>query len=214
MTIVINQVLNNRIFPDKLKIAKVVPIFKKGDRALTNNYRPISLLPVISKVIEKIIYNQLSLYFESNKLFSDSQYGFRPNHSTEQATLELTDKIISAMYNNDVPIGIFLDISKAFDTIDHAILLTNFEHYGVDGIPIKLLTNYLTNRQQYVRLHEVNYNVLPINTGVPQGSILGPLLIIIYINDFAGASAIFDFICYADDTTLFSTIHKCTKYKP
>ena len=113
----INQVLNNGIFPDKLNIAKVVPIFKKGDSALTTNYRPISLLPVVSKVIEKYIYNQLSLYVESNKLFSDSQYGFRPNHSTEQATLELTDRITSAMYNNDVPISIFLDLSKSFDTL-------------------------------------------------------------------------------------------------
>ena len=207
LTIVINQVLNNGIFPDKLKIAKVVPIFKSGDCALTNNYRPISLLPVISKVIEKIIYTQLSLYFESNKLFSDSQYGFRPNHSTEQATLELTDRIISAMDNNDVPIGIFLDLSKAFDTIHHAILLSKLEHYGVDGIPLQLVKSYLTNRKQYVKINEVNSNLLPINTGVPQGSILGPLLFIIYINDFARASSIFDFICYADDTTLFSTLN-------
>ena len=207
LTIVINQVLNNGIFPDKLKIAKVVPIFKSGDCALTNHFRPISLLPVISKVIEKIIYTQLSLYFESNKLFSDSQYGFRPNHFTEQATLELTDRIISAMDNNDVPIGIFLDLSKAFDTIDHAILLSKLEHYGVDGIPLQLVNNYLTNRKQYVKLNEVNSNLLPINTGVPQGSILGPLLFIIYINDFARASSIFDFICYADDTTLFSTLN-------
>ena len=207
LTIVINQVLNNGIFPDKLKIAKVVPIFKSGDCALTNNYRPISLLPVISKVIEKIIYTQLSLYFESNKLFSDSQYGFRPNRSTEQATLELTDRIISAMDNNDVPIGIFLDLSKAFDTIDHAILLSKLEHYGVDGIPLQLVKNYLTNRKQYVKLNEVNSNLLPINTGVPQGSILGPLLFIIYISDFTRASSIVDFICYADDTTLFSTLN-------
>ena len=104
--IVINQVLHKGIFPDKLKIAKVVPIFKSCDCALTNKYRPISLLPVLSKVIEKIIYTQLSLYFESNTLFSDSQYGFRPNHSTEQATLELTDIIISAMDNNDVPFDV------------------------------------------------------------------------------------------------------------
>ena len=207
LTIVINQVLNNGIFPDKLNIAKVVPIFKSGDCALTNNYRPISLLPVISKVIETIIYTQPSLYFESNKLFSDSQYGFRPNHSTEQATLELTDIIISAMDNNEVPIGILLDLSKAFDTIDHAILLSKLEHYGVDGIPLQLVKNYLTNRKQYVKLNEVNSNLLPINNGLPHGFILGPLLFIIYINDFARASSIFDFICYADDTTLFSTLN-------
>ena len=95
-----------------------------------------------------------------------------------------------------------------YDTIDHAIMLTKLEHYGVDGIPLQLLKTYLTNRKQYVKLHEVNSNVLPINTGVPQGSILGPLLFIIYINNFARASAIFDFICYADDTTLFSTLNK------
>ena len=148
---------------------------------------------------------QLSLYFESNKLFSDSQYGFRPNRSTEQATLELADRIISAMDNNDVPIGIFLDLAKAFDTIDHAILLSKLEHYGVDGIPLQLVKNYFTNRKQYVKLNEVNSNLFQINTGVPQGSILGPLLFIIYINDFTRASSIFDFICYADDTTLFST---------
>ena len=123
LTLVINQIFNTGIFPDKLNIAKVVPIFKKGDDTLPNNYRPISILPVISKVIEKIICNQLSSYFENDKLFYDSQYGFRPNHSIEQATLELTDRIISAMDNNDVPIGIFLDLSKAFDTIDHNILL-------------------------------------------------------------------------------------------
>ena len=143
----INQIFNTGIFPDKLKIAKVVPIFKKGDDTLPNNYRPISLLPVISKVIEKIICNQLSSYFENNKLFYDSQYGFRPNHSTEQATLELTDRIISAMDNNDVPIGIFLDLSKAFDTIDHNILLHKLEHYGIEGIPLQLFKNYLTNRK-------------------------------------------------------------------
>ena len=98
-----------------------------------------------------------------------------------------------------MPIGIFLDLSKAFDTIDHAILLSKLEHYGVDGIPLQLVKNYLTNRKQYVKLNEVNSHLLPINTGVPQGSILGPLLFIIYINDFTRASSIFDFICYADE---------------
>ena len=216
LTLVINQIFNTGIFPDKLNIAKVVPIFKKGDNTLMNNYRPISLLPVISKVIEKIICTQLSTYFENNKLFYDSQYGFRPNHCTEQATLELTDRIISAMDNNDVPIGIFLDLSKAFDTIDHNILLNKLERYGIEGIPLQLFKKYLTNRKQYVKLCDIKSNLLQIKTGVPQGSILGPLFFIIYINDFSRASAIFDFICYRCRRH-YSILHikqvgKCTKY--
>ena len=128
MTLVINQIFNTGIFPDKLKIAKVVPIFKKGDDTLPNNYRPISLLPVISKV----------------------------------KTLELKDRIISAMDNNDVPIGIFLDLSKAFDTIDHNILLQKLEHYGIEGIPLQLFKKYLTNRKQYVKLYDIKSNLLQI----------------------------------------------------
>ena len=123
MTLLINQVFNTGIFPERLKLAKVIPVFKKGDSKLINNYRPISLLPVISKVLEKIIANQLSKYFEDNKLFNDNQYGFRTGLSTEYATIELTDRIISNMDRNEIPFSIFLDLSKAFDTLDHSILL-------------------------------------------------------------------------------------------
>ena len=140
--------------------------------------------------------------------FYDSQYGFRPNHCTEQATLELTDRIISATDNNDLPIDIFLDLSKAFDTIYHNILLQKLERYGIEGIPLQLFKNYLTNRKQYVKYNDIKSNLLQIKTGVSQGSILGPLLCIIYINDFSGANTIFDCICYADDTTLFCTLSK------
>ena len=108
------------------------------------------------------------------------------------------------MDNNDVPIGIFLNLSKALTRLTNAILLSKLEHYGVDGIPLQLVKHYLTNRKQYVKLNEVNSNLLPINTGVPQGSILGPLLCITYINDFARASSILYLICYADDTTLLA----------
>ena len=100
-----------------------------------------------------------------------------------------------------MPIDIFLDLSKAFDTIDHNILLQKLEHYGIEGMPLQLLKNYLTNRKQYVKLYDIKSNLLKIKTRIPQGSILGPLLSIIYINDFSRASTIFDFICYADDTT-------------
>ena len=126
--------LNTGTFPDKLKIAKVIPIFKKGDPSLFENYRPISLLPAISKVLEKKIALQLSSYFEKNKLLFDNQYGFRPKHSTEHAALELIDRITNKMDTNEIPLNIFLDLSKAFDTIDHSILLNKLKYYGVSPL--------------------------------------------------------------------------------
>ena len=206
LTLLINQVLNTGIFPDELKIAKVIPLFKKDDPKLLKNYRPISLLPTISKVIEKIIFTQLSTYFNENKLIFDNQYGFRPKHSTEYAALELVDRIITHMDNKEVPINIFLDLSKAFDTIDHTILLAKLRYYGIHDTALLLLKCYLNNRKQYVEFEDTKSDVLPITVGVPQGSILGPLLFIIYINDFSQASSIFNFIMYADDTTLFSNL--------
>ena len=138
--------LNTGTFPDKLKIAKVIPIFKKGDPSLFENYRPISLLPAISKVLEKIIALQLSSYFEKNKLLFDNQYGFRPKHSTEHAALELIDRIINKMDTNEIPLNIFLDLSKAFDTIDHTILLNKLKYYGLKGPTLNLFQSYLSNR--------------------------------------------------------------------
>ncbi len=137
------------------------------------------------------------------------QYGFRPGHSTEHAALELVDKISSQMENNETPINIFLDLSKAFDTIDHNILLDKLKkYYGLDDIAIQLFRSYLTNRYQYVQIENAKSQLLAINTGVPQGSILGPLLFIIYINDISQSSDKFDFIAYADDTTLSTTLNK------
>ena len=208
LTTLIKQVFNTGIFPDKLKLARVIPLHKKGNPSLLNNYRPISLLPVISKVIEKIISNQLRSYFESKKLFYENQYGFRSDHSTEYATLELIDRIISKMDNDEIPFSVFLDLSKAFDTIyiDHKILLEKLKHYGIEGIPFQLFKSYLSGRKQYVEINDAKSDVLQITTGVPQGSILGPVLFIIYINDFSQASQVFNFISYADDTVLFSTL--------
>ena len=206
LTLLINQVLNTRTFPDKLKIAKVIPIFKKGDPSLFENYRPISLLPAISKVIEKIIALQLSSYFEKNKLLFDNQYGFRPKHSTEHAALELIYRIINKMDTNEIPLNIFIDLSKAFDTIDHTILLNKLKYYGLKGSTLNLFQSYLNNRKQYTEIEDTTSTILPIHVGVPQGSILGPILFIIYVNDLPQCSNKFDFIMYADDTTLSSTI--------
>ena len=124
-------------------------------------------------MLEKTIYSQLYTYFSDNKLCFENQYGFRQNHSTEYATLELADKIITQMNKNDVPFRIFLDLSKAFDSIDDSILLNKLTYYGLYGSSLKLLKSYLNNRSQYVEFENAKSNILSINIGVRQGSILG-----------------------------------------
>ena len=168
LTLIINQIMKTGVFPNKMKLAKVVPIYKKDDPTQVTNYRPISLLPVLSKVVEKTIAKQLSEYFEENKLFNQNQYGFRTSHSTEHAALELVDKITSQMDNNETPINIFLDLSKAFDTIDHNILLDKLKYYGLDDTAINLFRSYLTNRYQYVQIENAKSQLLEINAGVPR----------------------------------------------
>ncbi len=206
LTIIINQMLNTGIFPDKLKLAKVSPIYKKEDETLFTNYRPISLLPAISKVFEKVIFKQLYHFFQSNNLFYNSQYGFRSKHSTEFAALEVVDRIVTSMDENDIPINIYIDLSKAFDTLDYDILLQKLSYYGINGTSHDLMKSYLTDRKQFVQIEDTMSDTIIMKTGVPQGSILGPLLFIIYVNDIAHSSNLFDFIVYADDTTLSGTL--------
>ena len=205
---IINQSLKNGIFPDKLKIAKIIPIFKKDDEGDSNNYRPISLLPAISKLFERIVHNQLFHYLTINRLLYDHQYGFREKYSTESATLEFIDTILQDLDNSKIPITIFLDLSKAFDTIDHNILLQKLGHYGISNNELKWFNSYITDRTQFVEIDNAISSSKHITTGVPQGSILGPLLFLIYINDLSFSSKIFKPIMYADDTNLVSTV--CT----
>ena len=202
LTLIINQSLCTGIFPDRLKIAKIKPIFKKDDPHLTDNYRPISLLPSISKIFEKIVFLQLYEYFNTNDLLYESQYGFRQLHSTEFAALEITDQIYNNLDNKKSLLAIYLDLSKAFDTIDHSILIHKLKYYGVQGTTLNWFTSYLTNRQQYVQVNDEVSSLKTISTGVPQGSILGPLLFIIYMNDIAKVTDKFHFTLYADDTSL------------
>ena len=201
LTIIINQCLKSGIFPDKLKIAKVIPVYKKGDNSSINNYRPISLLPVISKLFERIIHTQLMEYFQSNNLLFSHQYGFRQGHSTEFAIIEFIDRTLKTMSNNKIPLSIFIDLSKAFDTLDHNILLSKLSHYGITGSANNLFSSYLANRAQYVNFNGQTSDFATITTGVPQGSILGPLLFLIYINDISKASPYLQTLSYADDTT-------------
>ena len=171
-----------------------------------SNYRPISLLPSISKISEKLICKQLSTYINEHKRLYDSQYGFRAGHSTELASIELIDRITLDLDKGKIPISNFLDLSKAFVTLDHVILLQKLNHYGIKSVELICFKDYLQNRTQYVSFDKTNSEMYHISTGVPQGSILGPLLFIIYINDLFNASKLFKMIIYADDTTLYSTL--------
>ena len=151
LRLIINQSINTGIFPDQLKLAIVKPLFKnKGDNMTFGNYRPISLLSTISKVFERIIFNQLYKYMDSNSLFLNSQYGFRKNHSTEYAALEFVDRIAKDLEAKKVPLSVFIDLSKAFDTLDHQILLKKLKYYGITGVALSWFQSYLSNRQQIV----------------------------------------------------------------
>ena len=152
ITPIINQCLSSGIFPNKFKMARVVPTFKKNNKTLIQNYRPILILPAISKIVENVMHSQLLEYFRANILLSLQQYGFIPNRSTKLARLELMDRNISAMNNQLTPINIYLDLSKAFDILDHNILVSKLKYYGVQGASLDLLKNYLLGRSQYVDL--------------------------------------------------------------
>ena len=188
LSVIINQSLYTGIFPDKLKVAKVLPLYKMGENWLMENYRPISLLSTLSKVFERVVFEQLYEYLHSKNLLYRSQYGFRKDHSTELASVELIDHICKEMDKGDTPFSIFLDLSKAFDMLDHDILVTKLKHYGIDNTPLTWFKSYLTNRMQFVEIEGTGSNLLHIEKGVPQGSILGPLLFIIYINDIHKSS--------------------------
>ena len=210
LTFIINQSLKTGTFPDRLKVARVRPLFKKGDNQLITNYRPISILPSLSKIFEKVMHMQLTYYLESNTLMATTQYGYRRGHSTELASLELEDRIYGHLENNDIPCAVFCDLSKAFDCLSHPILLDKLDYYGIRGIPFQLIKTYLQNRIQFVQINSTMSTTTSINIGIPQGSVLGPLFFNICINDIKNCTNKFDIVSYADDTTLITTIDSFT----
>ena len=207
LQVIYQNILLSSIFPDMWKLANVIPIFKNGDKQLIKNYRPISLLPICGKMFEKIIFNNVYNYLNTNNLITKNQSGFRPGDSTTNQFLYLVNEIHKAF---DDPKSlevraVFLDISKAFDKVWHDGLLFKLNQNGITGSLLKLFENYLHNREQRVVLNGSFSDYSPIESGVPQGSVLGPLLFLVYINDLE-SNIKSNIKFFADDTMLFSIV--------
>ena len=208
LCIIINQSLETGQFPSGMKLADVVPLFKSKDRSLESNYRPISLLSTMSKILEKVVYNRVYNFLDQTGQISKNQYGFRARHSCEHAVGQLIGTVLKNLQNKKITVSVLLDLSKAFNTIKHEIMLKKLDLYGIRGIPLNWFQSYLSERKLRVKCRTTCSNddtysdQYPIEYGTPQGSCLGPLIFLIFVNDMSLHINDGDIIQFADDTTL------------
>lgn len=203
LTNCINKCIKEGTFPDSLKVAKITPIYKSGAKYDPSNYRPISVLPVLSKIFERVLYDRLDQYLTQLNYIYKKQYGFRPKSNTLSATIDLITNIKLRIDKKQVVLGLFIDLKKAFDSVSHELLLKKLTDIGIQGSAYKIFKSYLTNRKQVVKIGEMESNPETVTYGIPQGSIIGPLLFLIHINGVHQIGLRGDLSLYADDTCIF-----------
>ena len=193
---IINKSLRKRVFPEQMKLAKVIPVHKGGTKTDIGNYRPISLLATFSKIYEKLMHTRILNFLEINDSLYENQYGFRPGRSCEHALLNAQNSLLDSLNKRQISLLLLIDFSKAFDMVEHSILFKKLEHYGIRGLALDWLKSYLINRKQFVSVNGSDSVAQTVKHGIPQGSILGPLLFIIYINDIPEIARFAKFIIF------------------
>ena len=200
----LNYCMREGHYPENFKVARVVPVFKAEDPTQFSNYRPVSVLPVLSQVFERVLYSRLIKFLDEHEVIISGQYGFRAGHSTVMAITDMVEKVRAAWASKEEALGVFIDLKKAFDTVDHEILLQKMDHYGIRGVAQGLMRSYLRDRTQYVCYGGYESERGKVECGVPQGSVLGPLFFLLYVNDMVASCKDLELVLFADDTNIFA----------